>query len=415
VAIGLKIKKPAKGTKRNARKALSLLRFKNSFLYQAAYPNYPSNFSRDSLIYTMLSADKKGMREQIAFSAENQGKKADPVTGEEPGKIHHELPAAVMNGKSSAYNACDTTAIFLLAIASLNESGDENILDIYADNIEAGIAYIKSHVRDGLFYEDPGYSGSTNFALKVTYWKDSEINHENSSTKYPIVYSLAHFQNSAALRAIGIALYRSDLIDLAKKMTDTGIDRLWQDDHFIVARDGEGKDIDPVSSDSLHSLNYINPAYISADYVGKIEKYMEKLETKAGYLSGVACRDEIDEYHTRYVWTHEQALLHSASKKHSMSKSASVSSRAVEYMDTFPEIIDPIDGFKPAGNQPQLWAIGASRYFEKTLYTPSERYARAISRITTQHSFLHLVNSDTVRLNYLSKFYRKNSPKKKSQ
>jgi hypothetical protein len=353
--------------KRNIRatlEALELLRVAGAQLYQAAYPNYPGNFSRDSIIYGMLSGDRQALRAQIAFSAKNQGIKVNPLTGEEPGKIHHELPEVILNNKSAAYNACDTTALFLLAIASLYESGDENILDSYIENIESALCYIKSHIRDGLFYEDPAKCGASKFALKVTYWKDSQMNDLNAEPRYPIVYTLAHFQNADAVEAIGRALGNQDLLNFSNQMIEKGFDSLWKVDHFIVALDGYGNEIDPVSSDSLHSLLYINPDYIPDGHAQKVQKYMEKLQTKAGYLSGIACKGIIDDYHTRYIWTHEQALLHAASKKHSLDKGAEVCARVNGFIDLFPELIDPTDGFKPAGNHPQLWTVGARQYFE---------------------------------------------------
>jgi hypothetical protein len=350
-------------------KALALLRVRGTRLYRAAYPDYPGNFSRDSIIYGMLSGDKQALSAQIEFSAKNQGTKVNPITGEEPGKIHHELPEVILNNRSSAYNACDTTALFLLAIASLFESGEENVLQMYPKNIESAIGYIKSHIHDGLFYEDPAKCGASKFALKVTYWKDSQVNDFDAEPCYPIVYTLAHFQNAAAVEAVGRALGNHDLLNFSKQMIEKGLESLWKEDHFIVACDGEGVEIDPVSSDSLHSLLYINPDYIPDGYAEQVQKYMGKLETKAGYLSGIACKERIDNYHTRYIWTHEQALLHAASKKHSLDKSAEITARIVGFIDTFPELIDPTRGFKPAGNQPQLWTVGASQYFENPLRT----------------------------------------------
>lgn len=360
----IKIKKSEKTIDASTLNALNLLRVKGTKLYMAAYPGYPGNFPRDSIIYGMLAGDRQALRAQIEFSANNQGIKANPITGEEPGKIHHELPEVILNNKSSAYNACDTTALFLLAIANLYESGDENILELYAKNIESALGYIKSHIHDSLFYEDPAMFGASKFALKVTYWKDSQLNDFNAEPCYPIVYTLAHFQNAAAVEAIGRAAKDYELLDLSRKMTEKGLEKLWKDDHFIVAIDGKDTEIDPISSDSLYSLLYIDPDYIPYGYAEKIQKYMTKLETKAGYLSGIAYKSGIDDYHTRYIWVHEQALLHAASKKHSLDKSAEISSRITGFIDTFPELIDPTSGFIPAGNQPQLWAVGASQYFE---------------------------------------------------
>lgn len=130
--------------------ALNLLQIQGTALYRAAFPGYPSNFSRDSFLYGMLSGDTEALRAQVQHSARHQGTTIDPLTGEEVGKIHHELPGVFINDQYSTYNACDTTALFLLALTSLYEAGDKSVLSRYSTNIDAGVAYIQSHVHDNL-------------------------------------------------------------------------------------------------------------------------------------------------------------------------------------------------------------------------------------------------------------------------
>ncbi len=77
--------------------ALAALRYRDG-LYQAGIPGYTSNFSRDGFTYGLLANDLDGLRAQLRFSARHQGRKADPETGEEPGKIHHELPGVKQDG-----------------------------------------------------------------------------------------------------------------------------------------------------------------------------------------------------------------------------------------------------------------------------------------------------------------------------
>ena len=62
------------------------------------------------------------------FSARHQGDHADAVTGEEPGKIHHELPGVKQDDRLTTYDACDTTALFLLALAYLAKRGDPDVV-----------------------------------------------------------------------------------------------------------------------------------------------------------------------------------------------------------------------------------------------------------------------------------------------
>jgi|GEM_PF-2430777 len=62
----------------------------------------------------------------------------------------------------------------------------------------------------------------------------------------------------------------------------------------------------------LQSYPYRTDKTSSRKHLNNIQLYMNNLETKAGFLSGIQSRDDTDDYHTKYVWAHEQALLHAA-------------------------------------------------------------------------------------------------------
>jgi len=336
-------------------------------LYRAAYPGYQSNFSRDSLVAGHLRGDETAIRAQIAYSAYRQAHTADPITGAEPGKIHHEDPPVIINGASSAYNACDTTAAFLSSIASLAERGDRQILNTYHKNIKRATGYILNHVENDIFYEDSKHSGADKFALKVTYWKDSELNNEHRKIPVePVVYSLAHFQTTNALGRIASLSGDKKLGAKAQNMMETGLEKLWRDDHFVTAIDAAGE-IDSPSSDSLHALLHIPETAVPAGYAARIEKYMEALETPMGYRTGLPVSTDMDPYHTAYVWPHEQANMHIAAKRHSLLKAQSITERVKEYIPTaegfLPELLDAETG-EPAGNKWQLWTAAAVEYFE---------------------------------------------------
>lgn len=344
--------------------------------FRAGDPGYPGSFTRDSEIAMALRGDPLLLESQIDYSVRRRGTKHDPRTGEEPGKHHHELPYENINGLSTAYNACDTTAQSLLSMAALIERGyrPNVLLRKYADAIEEGVAYIKKHVnQDGLFVEDPWFSGDENpdgrkrkFALKVTYWKDSELNREGRrEPHYPIVYTLAHFQNARALEAVGKIIDDHDLVGIGKDMIMAGIHHLWRKDHFITARDEDGV-IDPISSDSLEALLYIDPGYLPDGYARAIEQYMEPLVTEAGYRAALPAAPDVDPYHMM-VWTQSQAVMHAAAQRNGLH-------RAMEITSGIEPLILPRDGLfseqfdtvtlQPCGNGMQLWAIGAYMYFQ---------------------------------------------------
>jgi glycogen debranching enzyme len=347
--------------------ALDELATEHPHIYKAAIPGYTSNFSRDSFTYGLLADDLDALEAQVAFSARFQGRKADPHTGEEPGKIHHEQPGLDLRDLQTTYNACDTTALFLLAIAHLAENGRSDVIARYREHIDRALEYIVSHLYDGVFYEDTRQSGAKRFALKVTYWKDSELNAEKKEPEYPIAYSLVHFQNKEAVGRIGLLLDKSDLIDLATFMTERGFQAFWQQDHFIIATEESGFEIDHPSSDSLHILLYIEPEEIDPVYSQKIVEYSEQLVTRSGYLPAIQQVAELDPYHASFVWVHEQALLHMAARRHHLHRAEEVAMRILPVLEMgFPELVDPHqDSVQAHGNPNQLWSIGAHLYFER--------------------------------------------------
>jgi glycogen debranching enzyme len=336
-------------------------------VYMAGLPSYNRNFSRDSFIYGFLASDYKALEAQINYSAEYQGTKSDPETGEEKGKIHHELPGRKMNGLISSYNACDTTALFLLSIAAVAKHKPEsNVIDKYKDNIKAACDYIMSHVDNDLFWEDPTLAKAKRFALNVTYWKDSVLNDIENKPDYPIVYSLAHFQNASALIEIGKVLNDHAIRKQGETMIRVGLRKLWVKDHFVTALEFGGIIIDSLSTDSLYSLCFIARGSLPRTYASKIQKYSKSLETSAGYRSGIPDRynNNPDQYHTRYVWVYEQAVLNIAAHQHHLRRAIRISSRIVPHLkQAFAEELDTKENFKVAGDFVQLWSIGAAIYF----------------------------------------------------
>jgi len=346
-------------------------------LYQAADPGYTANFSRDSLTYALLADDLRALRAQIEFSARHQGRHPDPETGEEPGKIHHELPGVEIRGLWTTYDACDTTALFVIGLNHLVHRGDRRAARRYREHLDRALEYIHDHLVDDVFYEDPRQCGAERFALKITYWKDSELNVRGKKREptYPIAYALPHFQCKTALRAAARLTRSRELRARADAMTQRGFETFWRGDHFAVAVQGDGTVIDPPSSDSLHSLLYLRAAEISTADAKAVVEYSKQLATRVGYLPGIAQADSGDEYHTRWVWVHEQALLHAAARRHGLEQAERIADRILPaFARGFPELIDPMTG-NPGGNPTQLWSIGAQVYFNHV------RVAKALARL----------------------------------
>lgn len=336
-------------------------------VYQAGTPGYARNFSRDSFTYGLLADDLEALRAQAAFAARHQGRRANPETGEEPGKIHHEWPGARMRGGFTTYNASDTTALFLLALDHLARRGERDFARRHRPHVDRALDYVFAHLYDDVFHEDTRQSGAQRFALKVTYWKDSELNVDEVGREpwYPVAYALVHFQYKAALQAAARLTGSAELRERAAAMTDRGFETFRLGGHFAVAVEADGTVVDTPSSDSLHALLYLERGEIAPRDAERIVAYSEQLATRVGYLPAIAQTHDVDAYHTSYVWVHEQALLHAAARRHGLVRAEEVASRIIPTLDRgFPELVEPATSM-PAGNRTQLWSIGAHLYFQR--------------------------------------------------
>src|SRR5690349_6619040 len=123
--------------------------------YMAGLPGYPGNFSRDTILAGIISADQHLLDSQLRMSAQHQGTKYDPISGEEPGKVHHEFPGIPYREPlTTTYNACDTTGLYLIGLEflrHLNKSESQSFLEDHRGSIESAVDYITSHIQDGLF------------------------------------------------------------------------------------------------------------------------------------------------------------------------------------------------------------------------------------------------------------------------
>lgn len=339
-------------------------------LFYAGLPHYPRIFTRDSIITAMLCNDSVMLPYQLDFCAQRQGTKKDPHTGEEPGKIFHEYPPIERNELSTEFNACDTTALFIIGHEWYEKLMDSTILtQQHKEHIEKAVSYILSHLGNYLFMESPQFCGAEHFLLKVTYWKDSHIvAREEGEPIYPVVYTLVHIQNMCALRSAARLLQAKELERTAQKMAQA-LQKLWDGENstFFIAIDKRGS-IRGISSDALHALFYLEPQDVSPEQIQRIARQALVLETPLGYrtLEPALLPNIKDLYHANTVWPFEQAMINIGAKKFGLSHVEEVSSRIFQFLDTENEIFVLTDSsFQKGGCDPQLWTIGAKEYFKR--------------------------------------------------
>jgi glycogen debranching enzyme len=342
-------------------------------VYSAGIPHFLANFTRDSIISGMLFGDSNFLKEQLKYSVSLQGKKTDSHTGEEIGKIHHEFPGIEIRGKNTLYNACDTTALFILGFKNYWElTGDEDFLRSNRVFLEKALDYILNHINDeGLFIENPSFSGSSDFALKVTYWKDSSlVQRAENKPVYPISFTLAHIQNLAAVRFLGQFWKSPELLDLAEEMLHSLKTFLFDEirNEFALAKDENGL-IFAQNSDFLQMLYYLDNGDLENIHLQSIATTSKILETKFGFRAMAdSFEGEGEDYHIKTVWPFEQALIHSGAVDFGLTNIAKIAERVNKYLVSDNEIFDLTDDgkeFTAAGCDPQLWTIAAKSYFDK--------------------------------------------------
>ena len=159
----------------------------------------------------------------------------------------------------------------------------------------------------------------------------------------------------------------AELANKADSLTQRGLAAFWRRDHFAVAVRGNTDVADAISSDSLHTLLFLDPGELDSSRLELVGRYSEELATPFGYLPALPAAAGVDPYHTRYVWVHEQALLYAAARRHDLRRPMEIAARVIPAFEYgFPELIDPEDGSPIAGNRTQLWSIGAYLYFERS-------------------------------------------------
>ncbi|MFT5196194.1 MAG: glycogen debranching enzyme [Cellvibrionaceae bacterium] len=312
------------------------------------------------------------MRDQLRFCALHQGQQNDPKTGEEPGKIHHELPGYPIRDLLTTYNACDAAAFYLIGHGWLQTHfSNPDFLNKYRDSIKMAAGYIENHLnKSRLFEENPAYCGAKHFALNVTYWKDSVIlDRAGGEPVYPAVYTLAHLQNLCGMRHAATLLESEHCKALSIQMQNA-IPELFDGETgtFFTAIDGNGP-IRAISSDALHGLFYLEPGDLPQAQVESIVLASEMLESQIGYMlmtpeDGYRMERA---YHADTVWPFEQALIHAGAKKFGLERVMRICQRVTRALNgrTSPELL-AVKVIEPEiSSNPQLWTIAAKGYFSK--------------------------------------------------
>lgn len=346
-------------------------------------------FARDLLTTALMLQDEGFLREAIRFVLLSLGKRANPLTGEEPGRALHEFDDVEIRGLKTRYNAAETSQLLLIASAEyLKISGDMTLLKEQGEGLKATLNYILSHIRGGLFWEDPHRCGASRYALMATYWKDSGLP-GRLDPDYPVAYTLVQAQTVAALRAtaelageLSLGFSPTRLKDLAGMMVEGLFTELWDEElgYPLIAKDRKGG-ISGISSDGLHLLAYLRPEDLPPEKLQGICAASELLETPYGFRTYAPGQPDYstNAYHLGAIWPFEQFFIAKGALIHGQAGLLKVALRVIKALERlgFPELFywNERGGLvgSSEGCDLQLWSVAWPQAVSRLLAQKSMR------------------------------------------
>ena len=295
----------------------------------AGVPWYSTAFGRDALITAMqtLWLDPTIAHGVLAYLAEHQADKADPIADAEPGKILHEVRHGEMAELGEVpfrhyYGSVDSTPLFIMLAAQyLQRTGDVAAIAGLWPNVERALDWIDHHGdRDGDGFVEYGRRNVDGLANQG--WKDSfdSIFHADGTlAEGPIAlcevqaYVYAAKQGAAKIaRRLGHGARAQRLDGEAEALRVAFNVKFWCEElgTYAIALDGEKRPCRVRSSNAGHTLmTGIVP-------VDRADRIVTGLMGRT-FFSGWGIRTiPVGEtrfnpmaYHNGSVWPHDNAII----------------------------------------------------------------------------------------------------------
>jgi glycogen debranching enzyme len=223
-------------------------------------PWYAVPFGRDQLIASMLTlpVNPEIARGVLRYLAARQGRRNDPGSEEEPGKILHEVRTGEVVDRGlwphHLYGTIDASPLFLCTLAAtVDWTGEESILDELWPNIEGAIEWCARHGDvDGDGYIE--YSGAR---ARNQGWKDSDdsLTHIDG-TDPPRPVALCEVQAYLYRGLHGMSRKRPELAERAAELKRRFNRDFWIKSQAYVAQalDGSKRQVEAITSNPGHCL-----------------------------------------------------------------------------------------------------------------------------------------------------------------
>jgi glycogen debranching enzyme len=343
-------------------------------------PWYAVPFGRDQLIASMmmLPFNPEIARGVLRYLAARQGRRNDPSSEEQPGKILHEVRTGEVVDRGlwphHLFGTIDATPLFLCALAeTVDWTGDESILGELWTNAEAAIEWC---ARFGDLDQD-GYIEYRGARARNQGWKDSDdsLTHADGSDPARPV-ALCEVQGYLYRGLLRLAARKPDLKDRAVELQTRFNRDFWMssDSYVAQALDGTKRQVEAISSNPGHCLW---AGILPRDRAAHVANRLISRELFNGWgirtLSTGAINYDPGSYHNGSVWPFDTAMAAAGLRESGFADQAEQVARALMEggvampLRRLPELWtgDPrLPGAPPgdyAGScSPQAWSAGSA-------------------------------------------------------
>ena len=291
----------------------------------AGVPWFSALFGRDSIIAASqtLVLDPAIAKETLSVLARYQGQEENIWREEEPGKILHELRLGELARcgeipHTPYYGTVDATPLWLMLYAEYYFwTNDQETLEQLWSNALAAMEWIDRNLKDGyLSYHRQSKGGLANQG-----WKDSDdciVDRQGKLAMGPIALCEVQAYVYAAKVRLSEMARRKNHLDLAQRWQREAQELrqrfnrdFWIEDlnYCALALDGEGKQVDSITSNPGHCLNL---GIFDTDKVYSVAKRLREPDLFSGWgirtLSSSSPAYNPMGYHVGSVWPHDNAL-----------------------------------------------------------------------------------------------------------
>ncbi|MBI1241212.1 amylo-alpha-1,6-glucosidase [Umezakia ovalisporum] len=293
----------------------------------AGVPWFSALFGRDSLITASqtLMLNPQIAKETLVILASYQGTTEDEWREEEPGKILHEIRCGEMARcqeipHTPYYGTVDATPLWLMLYAEYYSwTHDQETIDKLWPNALAAMEWIDGHLQHNRYLT---YYRKSKLGLLNQGWKDSNdciVDHKGELAKGPIALSeVQAYVYAAKIHLAKIAKIK-DRLDLAERWLDEArqLKVYFNQDFWIkdqdfcaLALDGDGNQVDSITSNPGHCLNL---GIFTPEKAHSVAERFRGPDMFNGWgirtLSSLSPAYNPMGYHIGSVWPHDNSLI----------------------------------------------------------------------------------------------------------